>query len=146
MTTSISFSFELEVVNGWPPVTSETLPFKARDDGFALLTAPLFLKDLSVGDVLQIDFGENGCVQSWRHVERSTRSTIWLLRTAEPTGIKAVLYNLRQLGCNTVSLPSAGSYAVDVPEEVALEWVDRQLAKLMPDSVAIAYPSLRHTE
>lgn len=43
-------------------------------------------------------------------------------------------------------LPSAGIYAIDVPEEVALEWVERELAKLTPDSVAVAYPSLRHVE
>ena len=146
MGNHVMLTFELNVVDDWPPVASESLPFAEKENGFQLLTAPLFVKDLSAQDVLQIEFDVKGVVNTWSHVIRSSRTTIWVLRIDEPSGIEPVLHNLRQLGCNTGRLPSAGIYAVDVPETVALEWVEREFRKLMPGSVAIRYPSLRHLD
>ena len=146
MTNPITLAFELNVVDGWPPVSSESLPFVAEENGFRLLAAPLFVKDLSAQDVLKIEADIEGVVNTWSHVIHSSRTTIWILRIDEPSGIEPVLHNLRQLGCNTGRLPSAGIYSVDVPETIALEWVERELRKLLPNSVAICYPSLRHPE
>lgn len=141
---SRSIAFCLDVVDDWPPVGSESLPFDETELGIVCLDAPLFVKDLSVGDKISIDRETNGYVVSWHHVERSKRSTVWLLRLQKTEAIEPCLENLRRLGCNTVSQPDLGCYSVDVPEEITLAEIDAELDLLDEDEVAVAFPSLRH--
>jgi hypothetical protein len=111
------------------------------------LVSPLFVRDLSVGDVIEATLDDDGHrVESWRHVSRSGRTTIWLLRMQPSVTINKVLEQLRGMGCNTVSLEDLGTYSVDVPESVPIEEVDAALAHLDADSVAVAFPSMRHEE
>jgi hypothetical protein len=142
----ISFSFPLQVEDGWPPVAVEGLPFEQTADGFRVLVAPLFVKNLSVGDVISIETEADDLVKSWHHVIRSKRTTIWILRLQDSNQIAAALTELRALGCNSVGLDSAGSYSVDVPEKVSMHRVDAILSKLDSDLSAVAYPSMRHPE
>lgn len=142
----LSLRFPLPVENGWPPVAVESLPFKLSSDGYTALSSPLFVKDLSVGDVIEVTIDGECNVNSWRHVIRSRRSTIWLLRLKQPNAIDATLAELRALGCNSVGLDSVGCYAVDVPESVSIDRIDSVLALLDEDSVAVAFPSMRHPE
>ena len=141
-----ALGFPLEVKDGWPPVALESLPFERTAQGHIALAAPLFVKDLSVGDVIRVTLRDDGAVGSWEHVFRSSRTTIWLLRLKQPNAIEATLSALRALGCNTVGSEELGSYAIDVPEDVAIEHIDKTLAALDEDSVGVAYPSFRHEE
>jgi len=146
--STVSLAFPLEVEEGWPPVAVEWLPFRVADEGYVATVPPLFVKDLSVGDVIEVRLEAGDQVQSWLHVARSGRTTIWLLRMqcSSTIDIDLVLAELRALGCNTVGLEEAGAYSVDVPDSVPIETVDFALAKLDSDSVAVAFPSLRHAE
>lgn len=143
----VSLSFALDVEDGWPPVAIESLPFvKLEGCTYQLTTAPLFVKDLSVDDVIAIQSpDQNGNVNSWRHIKRSRRTTVWLLRLHKTDEIPDALSALRDLGCNTIGIESFGTYAVDVPEMVELSAVESILSNL-DDRVAIAVPSLRHAE
>jgi hypothetical protein len=137
----------LDVEDGWPPVAVESLPFQVAPDGYVALVSPLFVRDLSVGDVIDATLDAGGKrVESWHHVVRSGRSTIWLLRLDRSNTIDAVLTRLRGLGCNTVTFEQAGTYSVDVPESVPMKTVDAALAHLDADSVAVAFPAMRHPE
>lgn len=141
-----SLKFRLDVEDEWPPVGVESLPFRKADPGFEALVAPLFVKNLSVGDVIDVQLDEEGLVDSWRHLATSAHTTIWLLRLKKTTAIDEALTELRALGCNSVGLDSSGCYAVDVPPAVAISDVDLILSELDETAVATAYPSMRHPE
>jgi hypothetical protein len=127
-------------------VAVECLPFEQTADGFRALVPPLFVKDLSVGDIISVEKGEEDLVKSWRHLCRSNRTTIWLLRLRQTPQIESALAELRDLKCNTVGLDSAGVYSVEVPEEISMPKIDAVLEKLDSDFCAVAFPSMRHPE
>ena len=143
---TVLLKFPLAVEDGWPPVAMESLPFLVSDAGYQARVSPLFVKDLSVGDVIAATLGDENTVEDWGHITRSPHTTIWLLRLKQPNGIDAVLAELRSLGCNSVGLDTAGCYAIDVPETISMEIVDSILASLDGDSVGVAFPSMRHPE
>jgi hypothetical protein len=122
------------------------MPFRVADEGYVALVPPLFVKDLSVGDLIEVKLEAGDRVQHWQHVARSGRTTVWLLRMQRSSTIEGVLAKLRALGCNTAALEGAGAYSVDVPESVPIETADSMLAELDSEAVAVAFPSMRHTE
>jgi hypothetical protein len=142
-----SLSFPLDVEDDWPPVAAENLPFEAVEDGLRLLVAPLFVKRLSVGDVITVR-ERLGRVTSWKHKHRSRHSTVWLLRLKRDAtrDIKRALERAYRLGCKSSNAPRFGSYALDVPPETSIGDIDELLATLDKERVAIAYPSFRHPE
>ena len=77
---TLELGFHLEIEDEWPPVAIENLHFKLLNNGYELLTPPLFIKNLSVGDIIDVEIDDNRLVKSWRHVYHSGNSTIWLLR------------------------------------------------------------------
>lgn len=144
-TDVVSLQFPLEVVEDWPPVALESIPFERRTGGYLALAAPLFVKDLSVGDLIAPKLDNEVKVLTWTHVARSKNTTVWLLRLRKSDAISNALSSLRALGCNTVEFEAGGSYSIDVPGLVPIEAVDAILTNLDVNEVAIAFPSLRHS-
>lgn len=144
--SKVSLSFSLDVEDDWPPVGVECMPFEFENGLYTALVAPLFVKDLSVGDEISAEVDSNHSVLSWHHVRRSDHTTVWLLRTADEGHIDSALARLRVLGCNTVRATKMGCYSVDVPSSVSLADVDKALSVLDENAVAVAFPSLRHEE
>ncbi|MBK6918310.1 MAG: DUF4265 domain-containing protein [Deltaproteobacteria bacterium] len=143
--TTAFLEFILEIEDGWPPVAVECLPFLLAPGGYTAVTAPLFVKDLSVGDIIRARLEPTGNrVVSWEHISRSQHSTLWLLRVGPSLTLAPVLDDLRRLGCSTESSDALGVYAVDIPASVQLNSVDDVLARLESNAVAVAFPSLRH--
>jgi hypothetical protein len=142
----VSLQFPLDIEDGWPPVGSESIPFGVVLEGLEALAAPLFVKDLSAHDIIDVEKDEEGYVRSWKHIRRSGHSTIWLLRIAQTDDIPAYLDKVRSLGCNTASLEQFGCYSIDVPGSIAIADVDEVLSCLGDDKVAIAYASMRHPD
>jgi hypothetical protein len=140
--------FQLDVEDGWPPVAAEVMECTLVDKSFRIESAPLFLKGLSVGDLIIAAPDEEGRVWDWEHLAKSDRTTIWLARLspAAQGEIDATLSKLRALGCNITSSQMLGCFAVDVPADCSIEEVDGCLATLAPDRVAVAFPSFRHDE
>ena len=139
-------NFALDVEDGWPPVAIECIPYTGTGGGYRIDAAPLFVKNISVGDVISVEEVSPENVTAWTHVSRSKRTTIWLLRMGEPHDIPNILEELRSLDCNTLQLAQLGCYSVDVPAECPIAKVDACLARLDKSRVAIAYPSFRHLE
>jgi Domain of unknown function (DUF4265) len=144
--SSTQLNFSLDVEDGWPPVATECLPCERVVSGFHALSVPLFVKDLSVDDIIEPDLSDDGLVSSWRHVSRPDLTTIWLARLSRKHQMHGVLARLRELGCETVCADALGCCAVDVPKAISTDAVDQLLATLDPNSVAVAFPSFRHPE
>lgn len=142
----VSLQFPLMVEDGWPPVAVESLPFHGVGGSFQVLNPPLFIRGLSVGDILSVSMGADDQVKDWHHIHRSGRSTVWLLRLAETDEIAPALKALRNLGCNTMASDIVGAHSVDVPETVAIAQVDAILDALDRDTISVAFPSLRHPD
>jgi len=143
---SSSLAFSLKVEDGWPPVAVENVPFEKTDTGCRILVPPIFVKGISVGDIIEIIKTENREIKTWEHIKKSNRTTIWLRRMRDSKKLEFVLSELRDLGCHTVYLESLGSFSVDVPSKVTIESVDVALGKLDKRSTAVAFPSFRHQE
>jgi Domain of unknown function (DUF4265) len=141
-----SIQFALDVEDGWPPVGSESLPFAECEGGFQLLNPPLFVKNLSVKDIIEIENYKDGFVKLWHHKKKSNHSTIWILRIKQRNNILKCLKSLRKIGCNTSSSEEIGCYSVDVPGELSISLIDNYLDELNKNATAIAFPSMRHPE
>jgi Domain of unknown function (DUF4265) len=144
--SSVVVNIPLTVVDGWPPVGVEGLPCTVVKLGYRVENPPLFVRDLSAGDVIAVNRDDLGDVVSWETRERSRHTTVWLLRKKTPNNIDEVLCALRSLHCNTVRLPEYGCYSIDVPAECDISQVDKRLSLLNEEEVAIAFPSFRHDE
>jgi Domain of unknown function (DUF4265) len=142
----VSLSFPLKVEDGWPPVAVECLPFEKTSEGYRALVSPLFVEDLSVDDMIKADVDDEHQVNSWTHIHRSNRTTIWLLRLKTPNQIEDVLSRLQELGCNSGRFETGGCYTIDVPAVVSMHDVDAVLSDLDSRDVAIAFPSMRHAD
>jgi len=142
----ISLQFPLQVVDDWPPVGSESLSFEKGTNGYTLMVPPMFISELSVGDVIDVSDDEFGFVSDWWHLAKSGRSVIWLLRISKGGFLDPILKNLRKIGCNTSGIESLGCYSIDVPENVSMDIVDAILSELDTSAAAVTFPSFRHPE
>ncbi len=142
----IELKFQLAEDNGWPPVAQEALWCMLIPAGYLVESIPLFVKGLSVGDVIDAAPDAEGRVWQWEQVDGSNRSTIWLARlsAAGNDAILTLLDDLQALNCTSTSASQLGCFAVDVPPECPIGEVDALLARLDPACVAVAYPSFRH--
>ena len=144
---TVNLSFPLDVQDGWPPAAVECLPFEPEDAGVRLLVAPLFVRGLSVGDVLQYKMDTvSRQVAEWRHVTKSDHSTFWLLASGDERVLLDGLEQLRSLGCSTVSAAQLGVFSVDVPGTVSMAAVDAILEILEGRGLPVACPSRRHPD
>ena len=135
--------FSLQIEDDWPPVAAECLPCSPDGAGFRVETAPLFVKELSAGDVVQVIREEGGQVHEWMHLFKSARSTVWLM----PFGglsLEQTLFKLRGKGCNTTSFSGGGLVAIDVPPSVTASELDALFVSYSDEQLAVAYPSWRH--
>lgn len=146
MGNTISLGFPLNVEDDWPPVSLESLPFSQTAEGFALQVPPLFVKGLSVGDIIAVEKDEENRVWNWSHLQKSKHTTVWILRIKAGESIAQWLEELRTLGCRISDFGKYGCYALDVPEHIPIETIDQRLEQLDPEHYATAFPSMRHEE
>lgn len=135
--------FALEIEDGWPPVAAECLPCSNDEEGLLIEAAPLFIKGVSVGDVIQVICEESGQVMDWSHISKSDHSTIWLMAFGN-FSLDEPMTKLRANGCHTNNLSAYGIASVDVPASTSAAAVDEVLGSYSKDQLAIAYPSWRH--
>jgi hypothetical protein len=140
-------NFVLEVEDDWPPVALECLPVEQVGPFvYQLSNPPLFIKGLSVGEVLEVSVDEKNHVVSWKILEASAHSTIWISRLERVNRLESILEALRILGCGSVAAPTLGCYSVDVPETVAMADIDTILGTIDVETLGIAFPSFRHPD
>ena len=135
--------FRLEVDDGWPPVMKECLVCTVGPSGYRVDVPPFFIKGLSVGDIISVNCDESGDVLSWSYVDRSGRSTVWIM-VFDEYSIAEAAKCLRGLGCNVEELRQLQYFSIDIPEQCSLESFDKCMDAIDEEKVAVAYPSLRH--
>ncbi len=141
--------FPIDVVDDWPPVRLESVPVRWSSSlaGYEVLEAPLFVRDVSVGDILAVSLDDEERVVEFRHLLRSSNSTIWLLRLDRTRAdVYPLLEALRQLGCHTVRAETLSCYAVSVPHDLPMAAVDAILSQVDEAAIAVAFPSFRHPD
>lgn len=135
--------FVLDVDDGWPPVRKECLRCIDLEYGYQIQEPPLFIKDLSVGDVIEVVWGGEGEVVGWSHVEKSKRSIVWIMVSGDDS-VTSAIECLKRLRCNVAEFEAYRYLAVDVPAECPVERLDECLDALNREGVSVAFPSFRH--
>jgi hypothetical protein len=116
--TTLKLQFALEMDDGWPPVSSESVWCELVGTSFRLKNAPFFIKGLAVNDLFQAEPDPvNGHIFDFELLEPSPHSLVWILSNTQ-ADIQLVLSQLRAIGCSTEGLEQFSLYAVDVPPEV----------------------------
>ena len=134
----LTFSFNLDVVEGWPPVAVEGLVFtNAGVNCYALEVSPFFIKDLSVGDVLNIETSADGFVSKWTHEFKSLRSTIWIMDWGDPN-LEMVVAHLLSKKCNVERFKQYKYLSLDIPSECSREELEFWLDKLDEEKAPVA--------
>jgi hypothetical protein len=139
----IELMFVLDVDDGWPPVAKECMPCTELGSDYRIEVPPLFIKGLSVGDVISVERNDEGEVVAWSHVKESGRSTVWIMVTGDQS-IVGTIECLKKLKCNVAEFEPYRYFAIDVPEECSVERLDECLDGLDEDHASVAYPSFRH--
>ena len=137
-------TFTLDANDGWPPVAREGFECRKRDDGvYEVLAPPLFVPNLSVGDVISVEVDEEGYVRGWLHVAKSANSTVWLMELEAET-VTPLLECLKSLRCEIVSFTEFHYYSVNIPADCSEDALDCCLGLVDDTQVAKAFPSFRH--
>lgn len=142
----MELAFLLDVQDEWPPVSVEYLPCNKIEDGYIIRSPPLFIKNISVGDVIFIEQKEKNKIISWGYFSKSNRSTMWVLAQREDVDIVGYLKGVREFGCNTVLSQDFGIASVDIPDSLPIKEIDKYNELFDDCSLAFAYPSFRHQE
>lgn len=113
-------SFELRpITESWPPVPSERLWALRLDDGrFRVTTAPWFVADIAVGDVILAATRNDDALWATERVESAGHVTIRLIPRKEgPLGgdPDAVAATLAPLGIVAQPMNKYGIMALDLP-------------------------------
>lgn len=139
--------FNVDVNDEWPPVGVEFLWLAISSNGYQVLTAPFFLKDLSVGDILTIDLEQKGGQRfalSWSHLEKSSRSTVGVM-IDEGVKIDDFLVAIEEAGGRISHLEQFNIYCLDLPQDFDMKPID-DMEEELGDSIEIIYPSFRIAE
>lgn len=145
MSSQVELHFRLHVIDEWPPVAVEGVLCTLVENGYRIESPPLFVKGISVEDIIEVKFDTENYVAWWQPISKSGRTTAWIMRTGPDNNIQTIVAELRLLGCQIEQLPELGCYAVDIPAEVSITDIDARFARLNEDSTAVAFPSYRHT-
>jgi len=137
--------FVLDVEDGWPPVAKECMVSTACEGGYRIEVPPLFVKNLSRGDVIAVDRNEDGEVIAWTPVELSQHSTVWIIVHGNHS-IDDVIERLKQLNCNVAEFEQYRYFSIDVPPECSVEQLDSCLDALSEEEASVAFPSFRHEQ
>lgn len=135
--------FNLDVEDGWPPVAREGLQCTTQNGYYRVEVPPLFIKNISVGDLIEVQFDSAGDVKHWRQVKESSRSTVWIM-TFGGYSVQSVIQKLLLLKCNVERFEEYGYFSIDVPAECPVGKLDACLQDIDTSKASIAFPSFRH--
>lgn len=139
----MQYIFDLNVVEGWPPVEAESLHFDEVHNGYKLKSIPFFIQDVAYDDVLELDVFDGARAVIKNMVAKSENSTVWVY-FREGVNEKEILLKLEKLKIGVEGGALKGYYSLNLPKEVSLQDFDNQFEELEKNGlVEIAYGALR---
>lgn len=122
--------FDLEVVDGWPPVSVETLWVKSLHSGkYQIDNSPFFVRGLAVGDVVEGEGTSGELLRFLGKVSAGGHSTVWVMALTDGARL-SVAAEIKELGCYVESSPWQSLLSVDIPDQKHLDELHRHLTVL----------------
>ncbi len=119
--------FDLEVVDGWPPVSAETLWVKTMGQSrFQIDNCPFFVKGIAVRDLVEGHGEQEGLLRFSRKLESGGHSTIHVIVLADEVG-PALKADITEAGSHVEGSPWKSLFSIDVPDANVLGEVQRRL-------------------
>ena len=138
----------------WPPFAVEGLWCQRDGDHFRLVTCPLFVKGVAVGDLVAAEVESDPSapalleVLSFKVLQPSDHSTVWMIAPDDELR-QTLRTQLHEIGCATEGGPAAlpGLVAIDLPGTVPLSQLDKILDPYREEQrIEVVFPTLRHPE
>lgn len=143
----IKYIFDLEVSDNWPPVDAESLWLEKADAGYIIRTIPYFIRNISLGDIVEIEQLDNARAKLIRIVEQSENSTIWLYFKSQFERVDEVLTKLSAAGIVYEGGGIAGYYALTLYPDIPLRTFDSIIIPYESSGwVEIVYGAMRHKQ
>ena len=79
MNSQVELHFRLNVIDECPPVAVEGVLCTLVENGYRIESPPLFVKGISVGDIIEVKFDVENYVALWQPVSKSGRTTAWIM-------------------------------------------------------------------
>lgn len=136
----MKIGIKLEREDGWPPFDVEHLWVEKKRKNYEIRNCPFFVKDMSIGDIIDADIDKDGYAKRWKIIKRSKNTNLWIF-----TKITELLDALVGLGCSCEGGSVSNLYSVNVPESVSIELVDKILSPYEESGAAeVVVSSMRH--
>lgn len=140
----MQYIFDLNVLEGWPPVAAESLHFEKVSNGYKLKSIPFFVKNVAYDDVLELDIFDGTRAVIKNIVTKSCNSTVWVY-FREGVNEDEILPSLKALKIGVEGGALAGYYSLNLPKELSIKDFDNQFGTLEKEGfVEMAYGALRH--
>ena len=126
--------FRLEVDDGWPLVSVESMWAERREDGlFRLDNIPLFAEDANLNDIVRAEVGDDGVLEFREFVESGGYITVRIC--TEPELTRSILDVLSRHGAEYEQSPfeDIGYFSASIPPEADWEAVESYLNELEED-------------
>jgi Domain of unknown function (DUF4265) len=119
--------FDLEVVDGWPPVSAETLWVQAiGPNKFQIDNCPFFVKGIAVRDLVEGHGGPEDVLRYSRKLESGGHSTIHVVVLDDEVR-PALKAEIAGAGSQIEEGPWQSLFSIDVPDRKLLAEVHRYL-------------------
>ena len=115
-------SFNLEVIDGYPPVSMESIWAEVTEEGyFKINNIPFYSKEISLGDIVSVIQKEENYLLYDKTIINSKNSTLRIVFFNENRKFKDnILTKLIDLGCGSEAF-NVNLYAINIPIQVDIE-------------------------
>ena len=138
--------FAIDVEDGWPPVSSESVWCEEVESGYRLVNVPFFISGLAFGDVFAAEPDPvNNSVFEFEVISKSGHSVVWLLNNND-IDLTRFKEHLLEIGCSIESMMKFSLCSIDVPPGIDIERFDCLIQEYESKGVDFAYPVWRYGE
>lgn len=114
--------FNLEVIDGYPPVSMESVWAEVTEEGYLKINnIPFYSKEVSFGDIVSGIQTEENYLLYDKTIIHSKNSTLRIIFFNENQKFKdKILTKLKDLGCDSEAF-NVNFYAINIPIQVDIE-------------------------
>lgn len=133
----VKAGFPLQRKGEWPPYDVEHVWLEKIGELYKVVNSPFYLKGVANGDLLSVNFAEDGYVSDWNVISPSHNSTIWIIEHSPTEVVKMLL----DIGCEVEREPNYNLISVSVPNSINYDTIDSILHKFEKEGLlSVAVP------